>query len=109
MSKKAGAPSATAPSVDKQQLGDQVIALRSEGKSFASIANTVGFERSVEAFALYLNAVSARSVPEQKKLRLEESKRLDELERRARANADPGERDRKVASIDKRRRRLSPS
>jgi hypothetical protein len=103
------APPAPAPPVDGQRIGDQVIALRSAGKSFASIAKTVGVERSVEAFGLYVDAVSQKSLPEQKKLRVEENKRLDELERRARANADPSERDRKLASIRKRRRRLSAS
>lgn len=107
MTKKAVAPSKPAPSVDARPIGDRVIALRSEGKSFASIAKLVGVERSVEAFSLYVDALSKKSLPEQKKLRGEENERLDELERRARANADPTERDRKLASLRKRRRRLS--
>jgi hypothetical protein len=109
LTKKAVAPSKPAPAIDELPIGDQVIALRSEGKSFASIAKLVGVERSVEAFSLYVDAVSQKSLPEQKKLRGEENKRLDELERRARANTDPSERDRKLASLRKWRRRLSPS
>lgn len=88
-------------------LGDQVIALRSEGKSFASIAKTIGVERSLDAFALFVSAVAGRSPSEQKRLRAEENVRLDTLERRTNRHADEGERDRKLASIAKLRQRLA--
>ena len=97
------------PATDEPTIGDQVIALRSEGRSFATIAKTVGIERGVDAFSLFVEAVSQRSPAEQKKLRGEESKRLDAMEQRARDAEDPTERDRRLASIGKLRRHLAAS
>lgn len=105
MTAAAESSSASAPSA--QDVGEKVIALRSEGKSFAAIAKAVGVERSLEAFGLYVEAVTHRPPAEQTKLRAQENKRLDVLERRTRDTADPTARDRKLASIRKLRQRLA--
>ena len=100
---------ATAPKrpTKEQSVEDRVIALRSDGESFAAIAKTVGVARGLDAFALFVDAVSRRSPSEQTKLRAEENGRLDNLERRTRRRTDDAERDRKLASIRKLRERLA--
>jgi len=89
------------------EIGDQVIALRSAGKSFSSIAQDVGVARSLEAFGLFVSALSSRSPAEQKKLRAEENKRLDGLERRLSRIEDPKSRERKLAAVKGLRQRLA--
>lgn len=98
---------AASPDADTDRLADQVIELRSEGKSFAAIAKSVGLARSLEAFTLFIAALSRRSPDEQTKLRAEENARLDVLERRARQQSDATERDRRLASVERLRRRLA--
>ena len=100
-------PASSATSSGDDHLGDRVIALRSEGKSFGSIAKSVGVARSLEAFIVFVDAIARRSPAEQTKLRAEENGRLDALEQRTRRNADVDERDRKLASIRKLRARLA--
>ncbi len=87
--------------------GERVIALRSEGNSFADIAKTVGVERSRDAFRLFVGAVEQRSTRERAKLRAEESARLDVLERRIRRNTDTEQRERKLVSLGKLRQLLA--
>lgn len=99
----------TADAAADPQLGDQVIALRSEGKSFGSIAKAIGVERKLDAFRLFLDGIAGRKPAEQKKLRAEEAKRLDALERRARENTDVDARDRALASIAKLRKQITPA
>jgi len=89
--------------------GDQAITLRTSGESFASIAKTIGVGRSLEAFGVFVDAVSLRPAAEQTRLRAEENVRLDRLERRTRRSADPKDLDRKLASIRKLRERLTAS
>jgi hypothetical protein len=100
-------PATSSTATGDDHLGDQVIALRSEGKSFGSIAKSVGVERSLEAFIVFVDAIARRSPAEQTKLRAEENGRLDALEQRTRRNTDVAERDRKLASIRKLRDRLA--
>jgi hypothetical protein len=103
--KKKSAPArAGEPSV-----ADRVIALRSEGKSYSSIAKEVGVERNLDAFKLFIEALEQRPAAEQKRLRAEESQRLDTLERRTQGNPDEAERDRKLASLHRLRQRLAAS
>lgn len=89
--------------------GDRVIELRSEGNSFKSIAETLGLKRSVEAFGVFVDAVARQSPGERARLRAEENTRLDTLERRVQRNPDTAERDRKIASIGRLRKRLAAS
>ena len=89
----------TAPKA--QALGEKVIALRGEGKSFGAIAAAVGVDRKVDALRLFLNAIETRPAEEQVSLREAENKRLDALERKTRANDDAEARERGLASIVK--------
>ena len=100
---------APAPSPDHALVGDRVIELRSAGKSFASIAESVGMKRSLDAFAAFVAGLATRPPDEQAKLRAEEHKRLDTLEQRIQKRPDGADRDRKIASVRKLRQRLSPS
>lgn len=109
MTATAGRASSGQGSDRPSTVGEQVIGLRSDGQSFASIARTIGVERSLEAFTIFVEAIAERSPAERKKLRAEENSRLDRLEQRTRRLTDIGERDRKLASIQKLRQRLSPS
>ena len=83
------------------------MALRSEGKSFADIAKSVKVGRSLDAFALFVDAVALRPAVERSKLRSEENARLDVLERRLRRIDDAAQRDRKLASLVKLRKQLA--
>ena len=94
---------------DEQAVGDRVIELRSGGQSFAAIAKSIGVERSLEAFTLFVSAVATRSPKEQERLRAEENGRLDSLEKRTKRHPDEAARERKLASIRKLRQRLTAS
>jgi hypothetical protein len=107
LSAKAKSASQAWPSADERKRGEQVIALRSEGKSFSSIASTVGVAKSLEAFALFVDALSHLSPAQQRKLRAEENGRLDVLEQRTQQGPDEALRERKLASIRKLRQRLA--
>jgi hypothetical protein len=91
----------------ERALEDRVVALRSEGKSFASIATEVGIDRGIEVFAVFAAAVARRPPDEQERLRAEENVRLDTLERRVNRRPDELDRRRKLASIAKLRKRLA--
>ena len=103
------AEASSAPSTEELRIGERVIALRSDGKSFAAIAKAVRCGRSLDAFGLFVEAVARRPAAQRTKLRAEENKRLDVLERRMRQNGDPAERDRKLASVGRLRQRLAAS
>lgn len=99
-SPKKGSPNATS-------VGERVVTLRSQGKSFVAIAKDVGVTRSVDAFRLFVDTIAARPVRERDKLRAEENKRLDALEQRTSKLTDEAERTRKLASLKKLRQRLA--
>lgn len=107
MSAGGARPSTSETSTGDEDLGNRVIALRSEGKSFGSIAKVVGVDRSLEVFTMYVDAIARCSASEQTRLRAEENGRLDALEQRTRRITDRDERDRKLASIRKLRVRLA--
>ena len=109
MSANAGWSSASTPSAEEIGVGDRVIALRSEGRSFSAIATTIGVGRSLDAFGVLVDAIARRPPAEQTKLRAEENKRLDVLERRIRQNGDATERDHKLSSVRKLRQWLAAS
>ena len=88
-------------------VGAQVVTLRSEGKSFASIAKTVGVPKSLDAFGLFVDTIAARPARERARLRAEENRRLDVLQRRTTKLTDDAERARKLASLQKLRQRLA--
>ena len=109
MSAKAAPSSASRPSTEERKVGDRVIELRTEGSSFAAIAKAIGVDRSLDAFGVFVDAIGRRPAAERTKLRAEENKRLDVLEKRTRQNVDETERDRKLASVAKLRERLAAS
>jgi hypothetical protein len=86
---------------DAGALGDRVLDLRAAGKSFGSIAASIGVERKVDALRLFLDAIDTRPPAEQVALRAAENERLDALERKLRDTADAEARDRGLASIVK--------
>ena len=88
-------------------IGDRVVALRSEGKSFDVIARTVGMARSLDAFGLFVDTVAGRPETERAKLCDQENRRLDALEERTTALAESTERTRKLGSLEKLRLRLA--
>jgi len=97
----------TPPSADGESVGDQVVTLRSEGKSFGAIAKTVGVPKSLDAFALFVDTIAGRPARERDRLCAEENKRLDTLQRRTTKLTDEAERTRKLASLQKLRQRLA--
>lgn len=98
----------TEPSTDRVAVGERIIELRTGGKSFAAIAKLIGAARSVDAFNEFVDAVRRRPAAEQKKLRADETGRLDALEERTRRVTTGDDLDRKLASIGKLRERLAP-
>jgi hypothetical protein len=98
---------APAPATAEVDVGERVIALRSEGHTYAAIAEEIGLERKIEAFSIFADAVTRRSPAEQTELRAQENVRLDALEQRAQQCVDLDERGRRLASIEKLRQRLA--
>lgn len=97
----------SAPSVDHALVADRVVELRSEGRSFGSIAKALGLRRSLDAFGVFVAAVATRSPAQQTKLRAEENQRLDALEQRIQQQPDSADRERRIASVRKLRQRLT--
>ena len=64
---------------------DEVVKLRSSGKSFATIAKTLGLDTSRDALAAFNRGIRTRPVADLAKLRAAEMKRLDGLATRVRA------------------------
>jgi len=92
---------------DASSVGDQVVTLRSEGKSFGSIAKVIGVPRGLDAFGLFVDAIATRPARERARLRAEENRRLDTLQRRTTKLTDDAERTRRLASLQKLRQRLA--
>ncbi len=88
------------------EVGDRVVALRSEGKSFAAIGKSIGVDRSIEVFELFVTAASKRPARERAQLRADENRRLDVLERRTNNISDAATRKRRQAALVKLRARL---
>ena len=103
---RAAKPRATA---EQRAIGDKVITLRSDGKSFSAIAKAVGLQRSRDAFAVFVDAVALRPSSERTRLRAEENGRLDTLERRTRRDTEATDLERKLAAIVQLRERLAAS
>ena len=76
-----GADLAESAGVDQQAL-----TLRSQGKSFAAIAEALGLERGAEANRAFVRALRREPSDRRKTIRSEESRRLDRMAERVRAN-----------------------
>jgi hypothetical protein len=65
-------------------VDDQVLALRETGRSYASVARTLGIKRATDAHSAFVRAVRARPEGERAELNRREAERLDILETRIR-------------------------
>jgi hypothetical protein len=82
--------------------------LRDSGKTYAAIASSLGFPRSVDAQAAFLRALRQREGEERGRLAQRESDRLDQLETRIRARdaAEPEKLEQRLGALAKLRERL---
>ena len=62
-----------------QTIEDQVVELRTQGRSYGAIAKTLGFDQPQQAQTAFHRAVRQRPLHEQRRLRDQELSRLDEL------------------------------
>lgn len=96
------------PRPNRRNSGAEIIGLRDQGHSFASIAGSVGMKRSADAYAGFVRAV--RDLPEEQRSELvgRESARLDELEERIRNrdSSDPPKMERRLDALKAMRDRL---
>jgi hypothetical protein len=84
----------------------RLIEMRSQPRSFADIAKELELGHARDAFDAFLLALGSAAPAERKRIRTEESARLDDLERRTRRRSTPEQLDRKLASIAALRGRL---
>jgi hypothetical protein len=69
-------------------LDEQVVGLRTQGRSFAAIARTLGLEGARQAHEAFSGALRRRPAPERAELREAESVRLEALAESTRARED---------------------
>jgi len=83
--------------------------LRDSGKTYAAVASSLGFKRSVDAQAAFLRALRKREGEERGRLAQRESTRLDQLETRIRTRdvADPEKLERRLGALAILREKLS--
>lgn len=93
----------------RRNTDEQALALRETGKSFAAVAQGVGFKRALDAHAAFLRAFRTREGDERTHLAERESVRLDELETRIRTRDanDVTKMERRLAGVDKMRKMLA--
>ncbi|MDA8301542.1 MAG: hypothetical protein M0005_08335 [Actinomycetota bacterium] len=101
----------TSPSTaasDAQRDGE-VLALREQGRSYATIARALGLEGAIQANTAFMKALRRLPSAEQESLRRHEMARLDALgERlRQRSDLDEAEKARRGRSLDRLRKRLT--
>jgi len=91
------------------QRDSEVLALREQGRSFASIARALGFEGAIQANAAFMKALRRLPTAEQESLRSHELARLNALGERLRQRSDLDETEmaRRSRSLDRLRKRLS--
>ncbi|MBO0894465.1 MAG: hypothetical protein J2O39_08815 [Acidimicrobiales bacterium] len=85
--------------------------MRDRGRSFATVARTLGYRRSSEAHAAFVRALDRQEPDERARLLQRELVRLDELEVRVRERDvdEPEKRDRRLAAVEQLRRSVSPN
>ena len=83
--------------------------MRDSGKTYAAVASSLGFKRSVDAQAAFLRALRKREGEERGRLAQRESTRLDQLETRIRTRdvADPEKLERRLGALAILREKLS--
>lgn len=104
-------PGGTGPvtALEGADNGSAVLALREQGRSFASIARALGLEGPIQANAAFMTALRRLPAAEQENLRGHELARLDALGERLRKRSDLDETEmaRRARSLDRLRKRLS--
>ncbi|MGH8994190.1 MAG: hypothetical protein ACRDZ7_21990 [Acidimicrobiia bacterium] len=88
--------------VDEASLEDRALELRQQGKSFAAIARTLGYERGgYEALRAFKRALRRRPAAEQATLKEQELVRLTSMEEGFRADTtlSPEERNRCLGAV----------
>lgn len=86
------------------------MALREQGRSFASIARVLGLEGAGQANAVFIKALLSLPAPDQENMRSRELARLDVLEGRLRQrnDLDQVEMARRTRTLKRLRKRLTP-
>lgn len=84
----AQATASPAPTETSDELDDQVLRLREEGRSFANIARQLGLEGALQANAAFNRALRRQPEAEQESVRNHEMVRLDDLAERLRQRPD---------------------
>jgi hypothetical protein len=87
---------------------DEVMELRSRGRSYARIARDLGFDRTSQASEAFNRAIRGRPVEERAALRDEENQRLDALAEltRRRPGLSAEDVERRLRTIETLRRRM---
>ena len=103
-------PSSSRPAHRSNRGSDeQALALRDSGKTYAAVASSLGFKRSVDAQAAFLRALRQQQGDERARLVQRESDRLDTLDTRIRTRdaADPEKMERRLLALSKLREKLA--
>lgn len=97
-----------ASTVDNAEMDALVLELRCAGRSFPTIARTLGLARPDDANAAFVRAVRRRPVRDRDRLCRDEMERLDLLEARVRDDRDlaPFDRDVQLERVARLRARL---
>jgi AraC-like DNA-binding protein len=87
---------------------EQALALRSAGKSFSTIAKTLGYERSHHANEAFLRALKRKPADARSELRDAEAARLDALAAKIQAREDltPAQAQKRLRAVERLRQTL---
>lgn len=101
-------PRGAGPRPTRRNIEQEVIALRETGRSFASVASSLGMKRAMDAHAAFVRGLRALPPMERGELASRESARLDRLEARIRSRdeAEPDKMARRLVALDKLRATL---
>lgn len=99
---------ADASANDTTDVDDQALTLRRQGKSFGTIADTLGLERVFDANQAFNRAVRRLPAEERAAMLSHENQRLDRLADSVRAHASLSaeEADKRLRTIERMRNRL---
>ena len=97
------------PARPSRSSDEEALALRDSGQTYAFVARSLGFKRSVDAQAAFLRALRQREGEERNRLVQRESARLDELEARIRTRdaGEPEKMERRLQALAQLRAALS--
>ena len=94
--------------IESTDADEQVLALRTQSKSFAKIAGSLGLGRADDANEAFNRALRRRPLEEQATIRAAENVRLDRLQRAVAAdeNRTKDDIDRRLRAVERLRTRL---